>query len=333
MTNDVAYTRCPGCRTVFRVTREQLALREGQVRCGQCRAVFDATNHWVKVESGEPPAVAGGVDAANRAHVDAEDVDAKSAVDVAAEDAGLDEKIPPDVGTEDQADVDAANAEVVRAEAAAAAEADDEARASDATAEGSDAARDRTEAVMQDERRAETAPIPPFAQPPEFEWRPRTRLREQPRALYALAIVALIALAGAQGVLEYRDTLAAHAPITRPLLEAACRLAGCAIEPLRDASALSIEASDLQADPAHKGLLKLTATVRNRAAYPIAYPYLELTLTDASDGVVARRAFPPSAYIGAGNGGIAGDGELSLTMFLDASATSQAGYRLYLFYP
>lgn len=329
MTNDVAYTRCPGCRTVFRVTREQLALRDGQVRCGQCRAVFDATNHWVKVESGEPPAAAGDVDAANRAHVDAknaEDVDTTSAADVGAEDTA-------DVDATSQADVDAAKAEVVHAEAAAAVEADDEARAPDAAAEGSGTARDRTEAVMQDERRAESAPIPPFAQPPEFEWRPRTRLREQPRALYALAIVALIALAGAQGVLEYRDTLAAHAPITRPLLEAACRVAGCEIEPLRDASALSIEASDLQADPAHKGLLKLTATVRNRAAYPIAYPYLELTLTDASDGVVARRAFPPSAYRAAGNGGIAGDGELSLTMFLDASATSQAGYRLYLFYP
>jgi hypothetical protein len=121
-------------------------------------------------------------------------------------------------------------------------------------------------------------------------------LREQPTALYALALVALVALLGAQLLFEYRDALAAHAPLTRPLLEAACRAAQCEIAPLRDASALSIEASDLQADPAHKGLLKLTATLRNRAAYAIAYPYLELTLTDPSDAVVARRAFPPAAY-------------------------------------
>jgi predicted Zn finger-like uncharacterized protein len=45
---DFAYTRCPGCRTVFRVTTVQLALREGQVRCGQCRAVFDANDHLVE---------------------------------------------------------------------------------------------------------------------------------------------------------------------------------------------------------------------------------------------------------------------------------------------
>ena len=63
-------------------------------------------------------------------------------------------------------------------------------------------------------------------------------------------------------------------------------------------SYLSIEASDLQADPAHRGLLILTATVRNRAGWPLAYPYLELTLTDAQDRVVVRRALAPADYAG-----------------------------------
>ena len=55
-------------------------------------------------------------------------------------------------------------------------------------------------------------------------------------------------------------------PATRPLLARLCELAGCAVRPLRDIGGLSIEASDLQADPAHRGLLILTATLRNRAA-------------------------------------------------------------------
>src|ERR1700690_3710240 len=38
---DEKYTRCPGCKTVFRATMEQLALRAGQVRCGHCHTVFD----------------------------------------------------------------------------------------------------------------------------------------------------------------------------------------------------------------------------------------------------------------------------------------------------
>ena len=116
----------------------------------------------------------------------------------------------------------------------------------------------------------------------------------------------------------------------RPLLRGACHLLGCAIEPVRDPAALSIEASDLQADPGHRGLLVLSATIRNRAPYAIALPYLELTLTDASDQVVVRRAFAPADYVGRASdpaAGIPGNGENVVKLFLDASATAQAGYR------
>lgn len=36
------HTRCPSCKTAFRVTPEQLKTRAGKVRCGHCRAVFNA---------------------------------------------------------------------------------------------------------------------------------------------------------------------------------------------------------------------------------------------------------------------------------------------------
>lgn len=39
------YTRCPECRTPFRVTRTQLTARAGLVRCGKCDAVFNASEH------------------------------------------------------------------------------------------------------------------------------------------------------------------------------------------------------------------------------------------------------------------------------------------------
>jgi hypothetical protein len=193
-----------------------------------------------------------------------------------------------------------------------------------------------TEATAQTEAPSETPLAASIAHPRDYQWRPRRRLREQPTALYALALVALVALLGAQLLFEYRDALAAHAPLTRPLLEAACRAAQCEIAPLRDASALSIEASDLQADPAHRGLLILSATIRNRAGYALAYPHLELTLTDGADQVVVRRALPPAEYAGGTAdvaSGIAANGEAVVRLFIDASATSQAGYRLYLFYP
>ena len=169
-----------------------------------------------------------------------------------------------------------------------------------------------------------------------FEWKKRKRIDGRHRGIYIGAIAVLALGLATQAVLGFRDSLAAHVPATRPLLGAVCRAFGCTIDPLRDAAALFIEASDLQADPAHRGLLLLTATIRNRADHAIAYPYLELKLTDSADQVVVVRAFAPSEYAGGTadlRNGIPANGEHIVRIFIDASATRQAGYRLYLFYP
>ncbi|MDD3481610.1 zinc-ribbon and DUF3426 domain-containing protein [Azovibrio restrictus] len=41
-------TRCPACNTTFRMTREQLLVRDGKVRCGACRHVFNAMEHLLE---------------------------------------------------------------------------------------------------------------------------------------------------------------------------------------------------------------------------------------------------------------------------------------------
>ena len=44
-------TRCPSCRTHFRVHPEQLSARAGQVRCGRCGRVFDALEHLAEARA------------------------------------------------------------------------------------------------------------------------------------------------------------------------------------------------------------------------------------------------------------------------------------------
>jgi predicted Zn finger-like uncharacterized protein len=166
----------------------------------------------------------------------------------------------------------------------------------------------------------------------------RGRFGRAHAVFYAVAIVLLLLLGMAQAVFHLHDAIAARWPAAQPALARLCDVAGCAIRPLRDMamSDLSIESSDLQADPAHRGLLILTATLRSRASWSLAYPHLELTLTDAQDRVVVRRALAPADYAGGTadiQRGIAPNGEVALRVFIDASATSQAGYRLYMFYP
>ena len=49
-----------------------------------------------------------------------------------------------------------------------------------------------------------------------------------------------------------------------------------------------------------------------------------------------RRALAPADYAGGTadlRTGIGANAEVALKVFIDASATSQAGYRLYMFYP
>ncbi len=293
---DEKYTRCPGCRTIFRVTAAQLALREGQVRCGSCRTVFDGNLNLISLapaprREDEPEQ--------DEAALGPPTVTLRSAH--ALEPAPSAQRAPP--------------AKTTAAKPALhvpprGAEPDDE--------DDDDAERD---AVADYENR--------------FAWekkRPARRLT----AVYAAAIPFLLIALAAQAAFHFRDAIVAYWPSTRPALLRMCDAAGCAVRPLRDVAALSIEASDLQADPAHKGLLILSATIRNRASYPLAYPMLELTLTDAKDDVVVRRALVPAEYAGGTAdvaGGIPGNGEVAVKLFFDASATTQAGYRLYLFYP
>ena len=289
------YTRCPGCSTVFRVTAAQLALRGGQVRCGQCKTVFNGIEQEVAL------AVPNG----------------------AAEPLSEAALGPPTLTLRNAASLEALPAPRSNPVASAPADASASLSPSPATAiEGS-----APPALTA----AEAPPVDRFALPATTSRRART-------IGYGVAIVLLLLLMAAQAAIHFRDSIVTFWPGTRQAFERVCDVAGCAIRPLRDAamSYLSIESSDLQADSAHRGLLILTATIRNRANWPLAYPNLELTLTDAQDRVVVRRVLAPSDYAGGTADlarGILGNGEVALKVFIDASATTQAGYRLYMFYP
>ena len=283
---DEQYTRCPGCKTIFRVTPPQLAVRAGKVRCGHCQIVFDGNANLISLA---PP----------QHHEPA----ARDDVDEAAQG-------PPTITLRNATALAPAAAEEGATIAPDAMPTGHASAASEAAAE-----------IPYEER---------------FAWARRKKRARNWRVAEAVAVPLLLLLLLGQVVYHFRDGIVARWPSARPALTQLCRFAGCSIRPLNDVSALSIDASDLQADPAHRGLLILTATIRNRAAWPLAFPDLELTLTDAQDQVVVRRALAPAEYAGGTAdlaGGIAPNSEIGIKLFIDASATNQAGYRLYLFYP
>jgi predicted Zn finger-like uncharacterized protein len=148
------------------------------------------------------------------------------------------------------------------------------------------------------------------------------------------ALVAALALA-AQAAYRYRADIAAFAPEARAPLDAACRWLRCEVLLPRRADLMSIESSDLQADPRREGLIVLHAVIRNRSRLPQDYPALELTLTDDGGQAVLRRVLLPSDYMEPARTkqGIGPGGEAALRVYLDSSRSRATSYRLYLFYP
>lgn len=159
------------------------------------------------------------------------------------------------------------------------------------------------------------------------------------RWLWAIAALVALLAAAAQVTYRFRAELGAAWPAAREPLRESCRALGCELSLPRRPELMSIDSSELQADPRREGLIVLNAVIRNRARFPQEFPALELTLTDEGDRPVLRRVLSPRDYLERNRAealtreGIAGGTETSLRVLLDTSRTRATGYRLYLFYP
>jgi predicted Zn finger-like uncharacterized protein len=172
--------------------------------------------------------------------------------------------------------------------------------------------------------------------PPESALAPARRVSRWRIIAWGFGAVSMLALLCAQAAFIYRSELAISQPDLRPLLEEMCAALGCDLPLPRMSALVAIDVSDLHPDPKQKNLLVLAATLKNRAPFAQAYPHLELTLTDIRDQPLARRVFLPADYLAQGtdiNAGFAANGELALSLWLDAASVAASGYSLYLFYP
>jgi predicted Zn finger-like uncharacterized protein len=329
-------TRCAACGTAFRITTDQLLARQGTVRCGNCQAIFNALDRLVPdPATQEAEGATGGADSGLH------DVAARAAFDLfnaAPSPAGSAPTDEPAVIEAAQEAVADELAGVDFSSAAAGFQSGTALLPSEATdiRAGADAA-------------AASSPTPePFGEAPVAAMGVRATAVEgtvsplfgpgEPNRGFpwwstAGVLITLAALA-AQGAWFYRNQLAALYPQAKPLLEAVCAELRCHIETPVDPQAISIESSDLQADPANRAVLILSAVVRNRAPFAQKLPLLELSLTDAQDAPIARRVLKAPEYAPAPAPESIGPGsELQLRVFIDASAVKANGYRLYAFFP
>ncbi|UNK41981.1 DUF3426 domain-containing protein [Luteimonas sp. S4-F44] len=133
--------------------------------------------------------------------------------------------------------------------------------------------------------------IPSFARSPAAAAPARAR-----RWLWA-AVVGLAMLLVLQGLLAERARLAAH-PAWRPALESLCGVLPCALPPWREPAALVLLARDVRAEPEDPTRLQVTATFRNDARWPQAWPRLRLVLSDIDGHAIGSRVFTAQEYLG-----------------------------------
>jgi predicted Zn finger-like uncharacterized protein len=172
----------------------------------------------------------------------------------------------------------------------------------------------------------DAVPEPPTAAPAAAV--PRTRL------FWSLAAGLALVLLLWQWAVHERDRLAAKAPGLRPLLGALCAPLSCSVQPLRRIDAIVIDGSAFQAlgDSGYR----LSLTLRNRAAHPVALPAIALTLTDIAEQPVLRRVLMPQE-LGSPPEALDAHGEWTagadLQIADSAGRARVVGYRLDPFYP
>ncbi|AJC20045.1 DUF3426 domain-containing protein [Pandoraea pulmonicola] len=369
----VLATRCPHCHTVFRVVGDQLKLRDGLVRCGHCHEVFDGRAYLCEPpndEAGSPAAgiqpaaevarntpasVANAVDAGNLAQT----ADATPAPAVASRTAdNTDTSVASTQGASSGGEKRPIPEMLTPTAIAALLGTPDESRAQMQHGPGR---------YLDDDPAALDAPTSAPAHTTaqtssgsaERAGRPRAA-RVVWRVLLTLTIVGLLA----QWAWLERAGLVDRIPALRGVFAAVGRPLHVTVAPPRQPDMIQISsvtlvtdepgasdamvgatadtasgvsvASDVSSSPGDTVPMTLTVFIRNQADYTLAWPSLELTLSDIDGKPVVRRVFGADDYVtdaSLRDAGMAPRNERTIRLRLSAQAALASNYRVLAFYP
>lgn len=351
-------TTCPACHTRFRVTLEQMEAHGGDVRCGRCAKVFNAhvyLEHELEELQHEGQSRLPFEEPGDQAELPEEEakhqpapVEEFPAAELAAPSF---EEAPVEVEAELAQPLQAV--EELLAESPEEVESSISERGEEVFPEPSEAAEfllpesvvpEPAEPVVEPAAAEPVTLAPQFAPEPvpERPVVPETfgEIEQEPKKrsffwLWLIGALLLLASLGGQGVYFFRSDLAARYPEFKPFLQQFCGLLQCSIHLPANPDLLSIETSNLEADPQRANLVALNAILRNRAKFAQEYPQLELTLTDTLDRMLARRIFTPGEYAKGADlkRGMVPNEEVTVRLYLDLGDLKAAGYRVFLFYP
>jgi predicted Zn finger-like uncharacterized protein len=285
------YTQCPDCLTIYRIGAESLAGGRGSFRCGHCATVFDALPTLIEKLPLEvvgelprhpapnaPPLLAVPAMHPQPRQVsmfDAEHGKQSSARVEPVLDSDWFAQIPPTLNDS----VGRANFDVR-----------DPARTSRST--GS-ARSDTVSPVLSANR-----PAPSYAQG-------RSYRHDPPSRAWVWGSVLLVCTLAGQIAWAERQRLLAE-PALRQGLEMALGWFGQRLPLLVKLDALTLVSREVRPHGDVPGALLISAAMRNDSSSVLAYPRIEIRMTDLTGKPVALRRFTPDDYLGDPAGQLAG---------------------------
>jgi predicted Zn finger-like uncharacterized protein len=348
-------TSCPSCGVRFKLVPDQLKVSDGWVRCGQCREIFDAsarieqpasssirqvpllTEEWAppaeQALEASPPVASPSTDRAPSP--------AAAPADAVSEPAATkDGNAPPALALALALALDPAyRADLASPDVPGIATSSLKPEAAPPTPtqstqpEALNANQDIDIVVdepVDDSHKAAIGFIRDAQR--QARWRrPWVRL-----CLGLSALIFLLSLA-AQVVYTDRSRLATVYPQTQALIASICSAMNCEVSPYQDLEAVVIEGTKFQKLTNDNTIeaFELDLMLKSKVAYPVAWPALELSLTNSQDQVVLRKVLLPQQYAQSDVFPAQSERNIRTAIQIQPQALPSkiSGFRVLLFYP
>ena len=335
-------TCCTACGTVFRVVQDQLKISEGWVRCGRCNEVFNALEGLFDLERDAPPDPVESVAGPGERIAESSELASASRTPRPADPFP---DFEPGNERHDPSLVDRLGAELFPDRLASGSRAGTTSRFT--ALEKFEINDLRIDAELLTDETSFSRPVdselppddslpmrhePPVA--PEFlRHAERTARWQRPwvRMLLSLTVVTLLLTLVLQVGHHFRDAVAARWPASAPLLAQWCALAQCSVAPLRRIDDIAVESTTF-ARAGGTDQFRVAVVLRNRGNLALAVPSVDLSLTDASGGLLVRKALAPQDFRAAPPVLEPGS-ETQLQLTLTAGTPLVTGYTVEIFYP
>lgn len=281
-------TKCPHCKTLFRIHYDHLAVADGEVRCGICYKVFNAREQGLSYSEG--PGMPADETFQHAGHVPkpdspSEQIPTKPSPPP-ADTAQPAEEIPEpsEVKEPEKNDEASKSGKTVTAEKTDSGEEPAAKEISDQSPSPEDIKKLNIQDESVDDLFPETTSVQSIGRP--FLWG-------------SLSLIALIML-GLQWAWFQRDAYALM-PKWRPLYQSVCEVAGCPVPLYRNLDRIEIERLAVKSHNDYTNVLIIDLIMNNYGAYPQPLPSLLLNFYDIDGTALAGRIFTPDDYLKSSN--------------------------------